>query len=53
MANIPTDSLIEMLFTILAAKLAVTANDGTEISQIQCELRRRDEEQNWSFCTVH
>jgi len=53
LADIPTDSLIEMLFIILIGELAVTANDGTEIEQIQRELKRRGEDKYWSFCTVH
>ena len=51
--NIPTDSLIDMLFVILTSKLAVTPNDATEIEQIQRELERRGENQYWSFCTVN
>ena len=53
LANIPTDSLIEMLFVILTGELAITINDGTEIQQIQRELQQRGEDQNWTFCTVH
>jgi hypothetical protein len=52
-ANIPTDSLIEMLFIIITGELAMTANEGAEIHQIQRELQRRGEEQYWSFCTVN
>lgn len=51
--NIPTTSLVEMLFQILTAELAVTATGVTEIRQIQCELQRRGEDRNWSFCTVN
>ena len=51
--NIPTDSLIDMVFVILAGELGVTPNDGTEIEQIQRELQRRGEDQYWSFCTVN
>jgi hypothetical protein len=53
LVNIPTDSLIEMVFTIITCELAMTANEGTEIHQIQRELQRRGEDQNWSFCTVN
>ena len=45
LANIPTDSLIEMLFVIITGELAMTANEGTEIHQIQRELQRRGEDQ--------
>ncbi len=53
LTKIPTDSLIDMLFVILTGKLAVTANDATEIEQIQRELQRRGKDQYWSFCTVN
>ena len=53
LASVPTDSLIEMLFTILTGELAMTATEGAEIHQIQRELQRRGEDQYWSFCTVH
>ena len=51
--NIPTDTLIDMLYIIRAADFAITAHDATEIEQIQRELQRRGEEQCWSFQTVH
>ena len=51
--NIPTDSLVDMLFLILIGEEVVTPNDGTEIEQIQRELRRRGEDQYWTFCTVN
>jgi hypothetical protein len=53
LANIPTDSLIDMLFVILTGELAVTVNDVTEIEQIQRELQRRGEDQYWGFYTVN
>jgi hypothetical protein len=53
LANIPTDSLVEMLFIILTGELAMTANDGKEIQEIQRELQRRGDDQYWSFCTVN
>ena len=51
--NIPTDTLIDMLYIILAGDFAITVNDATEIEQIQRELQRRDGEQRWSFRTVN
>ena len=51
--NIPTNTLIDMLYIILAGEFAITANDATEIEQIQRELQRRGGAQNWSFGTVH
>ena len=51
--NIPTDSLVDMLFVILTGAPAVTPNDGREIEQIQRELQRRGEDRYWTFCTVN
>ncbi len=51
--NIPTDTLIDMLYIILAAEVAITATDAAEIEQIQRELQRRGGAQNWSFGTVN
>jgi len=51
--NIPTDTLIDMLYMILAGEVAITASDAAEIEQIQRELQRRDGAQNWSFATIH
>jgi hypothetical protein len=51
--NIPTDTLFDMLYLILAGDFAITANDATEIEQIQRELQRRGEEQCWSFQAVN
>jgi hypothetical protein len=53
LTNIPTDTLIDMLYMILAGEVAITASDATEIEQIQRELQRRDGAQNWSFATIH
>ncbi len=53
LTKIPTDSLIDMLFVILTCELAVTANDATEIGQIQCELQRRGEDKRWNFCAAN
>ncbi len=51
--NIPTDTLLDMLYLILAGDFAITATDASEIGQIQRELQRRGEEQCWSFQTVN
>jgi hypothetical protein len=53
LTDIPTDSLIDMLFVILTGEHTATANDVTEIEQIQRELQRRGEDQYWSFCTIN
>lgn len=46
--NIPTDTLLDMLFVIVTGEVALTARDVAEIEQIQRELQRRGEEQYWS-----
>jgi hypothetical protein len=51
--NIPTDTLIDMLYIILAGNFAVPATDAAEIEQIQRELQRRGEEQSWSLQAVN
>ena len=51
--SIPTDTLIDMLYIILAGDFAITANDAAEIEQIQRELQRRGGEQRWSFQAVN
>jgi hypothetical protein len=53
LTNIPTDTLIDMLYIILAGEVSITANDATEIEQIQRELQRRGGAQNWSFGTIN
>jgi hypothetical protein len=51
--NIPTDTLIDMLYIILAGDFAITATDTAEIEQIERELQRRDRAQRWSFQAVN
>ncbi len=51
--NIPTHTLIDMLYTILAGEVAISSSDAKEIEQIQRELQRRGDEQCWSFQTVN
>ncbi len=51
--NIPTDTLIDMLYIILGDDFAITANDAAEIEQIQRELQRRSGEQRWCFQAVN
>lgn len=51
--NIPTDTLMDMLYIILAGEAAITANNMAEIEQIQRELQRRGEEQSLSFQSIN
>ena len=53
LANIPTGTLIDMLFVILADEVTLTANDVAELEQIQRELHRRGEDQHWSCRKVN
>ncbi len=53
LTNIPTDTLIDMLYVILAGEVAISAGDAAEIEQIQRELQRRGGTPNWSFAVVN
>jgi hypothetical protein len=53
LTNIPTDTLIDMLYIILAGEVAIHASGTAEIEQIQRELQRRDGAQSWSFGAVN
>ena len=45
LTDIPTDALIDLLFVILAGEVTLTANDVTEVEEIQRELQRRGDGQ--------
>jgi hypothetical protein len=51
--NLPTDTLIDMLYVILAGEVSLSARDATEIEQIQRELQRRGDEQSWRFRSIN
>ena len=51
--NIPTDTLIDMLYMILAGEVAINASAAVEIEQIQRELQSRGGEQCSAFQTVN
>jgi len=51
--NIPTDTLLDMLYIILAREVVISASDAAEIEEIQRELQRRGDEQCWNFQTVN
>jgi hypothetical protein len=51
--NIPTDTLIDMLYIILAGEVDISVRDAGEIEQIQRELQRRGDGQCWAFQTVN
>jgi hypothetical protein len=41
--NFTTDTLLDMVFIILAGGQTLTSTDVNELEQIQVELQRRDE----------
>ncbi len=53
LANIPTDTLIDMVFVILAGDAVLTGADVAELEQIQFELQRRGEGHPWSLRSVN
>jgi chemotaxis protein CheY-P-specific phosphatase CheC len=53
LANIPTGTLIDMLYVILGNEVTLTTSDVAEIEQIQRELQRRGEAQNWILRNVN
>jgi hypothetical protein len=52
LTNIPTDTLIGMLYMILPGEVAITVIDAAEIEQIQREPQRRGGAQIWSFAPL-
>jgi hypothetical protein len=48
LTNIPTDTLIDMLFVIANGEVALTASEVAEIEQIQRELQTRGGGDYWS-----
>jgi len=49
LTNIPTDTLLDMLYLVLAREAAITTTDAAEIEELQRELQRRGGAPNWSF----
>ena len=47
LTNIPTGTLIDMLYVILASGVVLTGSDVAELEQIQRELQRRADEDHW------
>ena len=41
LTDVPTDTLIDMLFVILAGEVTLTSKDVAEIVEIQCELQKK------------
>ena len=53
LTNIPTDTLIDMLYIILAGEIVISGSTGAEIEQIQRELQSRGSDQSWTFQVVN
>ena len=51
--HVPTETLIDLLSAILADDVALTANDATNVEQIQHELLRRGNDQYFDCRTVN
>ncbi len=51
--NVPTDTLIHLLFAILSDDVALAATDAAKIEQIRLELQRRENEQHLGFRSVN
>ena len=51
--NVPTDTLIDMLFAILASEVALTASDAANIEHIQHDLQKRGDERHWGLRKVN
>lgn len=47
LTNIPSGTLLDMLYVILAGGVVLTANEVAELEQIQRELQRRADEDHW------
>jgi len=43
LSNLPTDTLLEIVFVILAGVQTLTSSDVNELEEIQVELQRRGE----------
>ena len=53
LTNVPTDTLLDMLYLVLAREVAITATDAAEVEEIQRELQRRGRAPNWSFGSIN
>lgn len=53
LANVPTETLIDMLAIILTGERMLSSTDVTELEQIQRELQRRARDEDWKFYTVN
>jgi hypothetical protein len=53
LANVPTGTLIDMVAIILGGERALTLSDVTELEQIQRELQRRAQDENWNSDVIN
>lgn len=53
LTNIPSGTLIDILYAIFASGVVLTGNDVAELEQIQRELQRRADEDHWTLGTIN
>lgn len=53
LTKIPTDTLIDMLYTILAGDMGITASDAAAIERIHRELQRRGGAEGWTSTAIN
>jgi hypothetical protein len=53
LTNIPSGTLIDMLYAIFTSGVVLTGNDVAELEQIQRELQRRADEDHWTLGTIN
>jgi hypothetical protein len=53
LTNIPTGTLIDMLYVILAGGVLLTASDEAELEQIQRELQHRANVGCWALAPTN
>ena len=53
LANVPTETLIDMLVIILAGERVLTLIDAKELERIQRELQRRAQNESWNSDAIN
>ena len=52
LTKIPTDTLIDMLYIILAGDMGIAASDAAAVERIQRELQRRGGAEGWTCAAI-
>ena len=53
LTRIPTDTLIDMLYIILAGDMRISASDAAAVERIQRELQRRGGTEGWTSAAIN